>query len=257
VSNACGSAISANTITVTITTSPSTPIISGITSLCEGETLNLSTDSVPGASYNWIGPFGSSVSTQRTVSISGIDVLDAGTYTVTVSVGGCPSAAASQTVVVFPAPPAPIVTVLDDVLTATGFDIQWYLAGQVIPGATNNIHIATESGWYYAVTTEPINGCSAGSDSVFVQLVGIDSYTSAETFAVYPNPADNFVLVDVPQAWEIERAVIIDVAGKVVQVLNPKNIVNPIEISSLAEGLYFIRITTSTSVVQERFVIAR
>ncbi len=62
--------------------------ITGETMLCEGQTLNLSTDIIPDAQYNWTGPNGFS-SDESSISIENITSDMAGTYTLEVILNFC------------------------------------------------------------------------------------------------------------------------------------------------------------------------
>ena len=69
---------------------PATPAISPITSVCIGSTLNITTASVAGATYQWEGPAGLDVSeADPTLSIPNVTATQAGLYTLRVKVGDC------------------------------------------------------------------------------------------------------------------------------------------------------------------------
>ena len=69
-----------------ITTIPDEPVASSNSPVCEGETINLTVDNVPGATYRWTGPTGFDVSEQNP-SIVNATTSNAGAYTVTVTIG--------------------------------------------------------------------------------------------------------------------------------------------------------------------------
>jgi gliding motility-associated-like protein len=85
--------------TVTITTVPAVPSASSNTPVCEGNTINLSTPVVAGATYSWTGPAGFASSAQNPTRSSST-VAMAGTYSVTVSLNGCTSSAGTTDVVI-------------------------------------------------------------------------------------------------------------------------------------------------------------
>jgi uncharacterized repeat protein (TIGR03803 family) len=76
---------------------------------CVGGTISLSTPTVSGATYSWTGPNGFASALQNP-TIASATAANAGTYSVTVTVAGCASAAGDTTVVVNPLPAAPSVT---------------------------------------------------------------------------------------------------------------------------------------------------
>jgi gliding motility-associated-like protein len=96
----------AGTVTVTVNPIPATPAPSSNSPICAGQTLNLSTTAVAGATYSWTGPNGFSSSLQNP-GILNATVAASGTYTLTVTVGGCASAQGTVSVTVNPTPVAP------------------------------------------------------------------------------------------------------------------------------------------------------
>jgi len=103
--NGCTS--SAGNTTVVINSTPATPVASNTGPFCAGGTISLSTSAVTGATYAWTGPNGFT-STQQSPTRLNATAADAGTYSVTVTVNGCTSAAGTTTVVVNTVPtPSP------------------------------------------------------------------------------------------------------------------------------------------------------
>ena len=92
--NSCVS--TTNAITVVVNSAPTVNATNN-GPLCAGSTLNLSTTTGTGYTYSWWGPGGYS-STMQNPSISNVQAINAGTYYVSVSAGGC--TAYDQTVVV-------------------------------------------------------------------------------------------------------------------------------------------------------------
>jgi hypothetical protein len=83
-----------------------TPAVTNNGPVCAGSTLNLTASTVAGASYSWTGPNGFA-STAQNPSITNATTAASGTYSVTATVDGCPSAAATTDVVVNAIPAAP------------------------------------------------------------------------------------------------------------------------------------------------------
>ncbi len=84
---------------LTISAGPSTPAPSNNGPICAGATLQLSTATVPGATYAWTGPNGFASSAQNP-TIPAATPAASGTYNVTVTSGGCTSAAGSTSATV-------------------------------------------------------------------------------------------------------------------------------------------------------------
>ncbi|MCS6905360.1 MAG: fibronectin type III domain-containing protein [Bacteroidia bacterium] len=91
---------------VVVNAAPSTPTVLANTPLCEGEDLNLTTNAIPGATYQWSGPNGFTSTSQLPIRRN-ITSNDAGLYFLTVRVGNCISARpGAVNVVVNPSPGA-------------------------------------------------------------------------------------------------------------------------------------------------------
>src|SRR6185369_2263064 len=95
--NGCASAAGATNVVVNPT--PATPIANNGGPYLEGATIQLSTPTVAGATYSWTGP-NSFTSSLQTPTRSNATTADAGIYSVTITVSGCPSAAGTTNVVV-------------------------------------------------------------------------------------------------------------------------------------------------------------
>jgi CSLREA domain-containing protein len=85
---------------------PATPTASNDGPYCEGGTIQLSTPTVPGATYVWTGPNGFAEQVQNPTRTN-ISTADAGTYAVTITVDGCASDPGTTNVIVNPTPATP------------------------------------------------------------------------------------------------------------------------------------------------------
>lgn len=107
---------------------PAVPVAANNGPVCAGNNLNLTASSATtGVTYNWSGPAGFSSNQQNPV-ISNIQLNRAGTYSVTASLNGCVSAAASTSVVINP---TPVLTATANSPVCVNGSIQ--LNGTVIP----------------------------------------------------------------------------------------------------------------------------
>src|SRR5207302_7822562 len=114
--NGCTSA--AGTTDVVVNPAPATPTASNGGPYCEGATISLSTPTVTGATYAWTGPNGFT-STDQNPTRANATTADAGTYSVTITVEGCPSAAGTTNVVVNATPATPTAAHRDRYVTGT------------------------------------------------------------------------------------------------------------------------------------------
>ncbi|MGA2603464.1 MAG: hypothetical protein ABSG14_04480 [Verrucomicrobiia bacterium] len=102
--NGCTSA--AGSTIATVYAIPATPTAGNNGPICAGGTLTLSTPTVAGATYSWTGPNSFSSSAQNP-SIANATTAASGTYSVTLTVNGCTSAAGSTIATVNAVPGTP------------------------------------------------------------------------------------------------------------------------------------------------------
>lgn len=179
----CGS--TAASIAVRIDTISTPTAVSATPSpLCSGQTLTLSATGLNGATLNWTFPDGGTA-TGSPVVRNNVTTVMAGTYSVTQTLGGCTSSAATASVTINATPAAPtasaspVAVCAGSSLTlsatgAAGATFSWsYPDGGTATGTPvvrNNVTAAM--GGTYSVT-QTVNGCTS---------------TSAGTVAVTVNP---------------------------------------------------------------------
>jgi PKD repeat protein len=173
------------TTTVVVNPLPTTPTATNTGPYCAGGTISLATPTVAGATYAWTGPLTYSSATQNP-TIAAATVAMAGTYSVTVTVGGCASLAGTTTVVVNAAPATPTAT-------NTGP----YCVGSTITLATPTVAGATyawtgPSAYSSAVQNPTRPGATvamAGTYSVTVTVGGCTSLAGTTPVVVNASPA--------------------------------------------------------------------
>src|ERR1051326_298700 len=172
-------------ITVTVCTTPATPTASNGGPYCSGATIQLTTPTVSGATYSWTGPNGFTSSLQNPTR-SNATTADAGTYSVTVTVSGCTSAAGTTNVVVNATPATPNAS----------------NGGPYCEGATISLSTSTVSGATYSWTgpngfTSSLQNptranamtADAGTYSVTVTVDGCTSAAGTTNVVVNATPA--------------------------------------------------------------------
>ena len=111
----CASAPS-DSVHITINAIPSAPTPSSNSAVCEGSTLNLYTDSIPGATYAWTGPLNSGfTSSIRNPAIMQASKIHEGCYSVVVTANGCASPAGVTCVSIKTSPKAPVIQKIDPI----------------------------------------------------------------------------------------------------------------------------------------------
>ena len=91
----------AATATVTVNPAPAAPTAGSNSPVNSGSTLSLSSNTIAGATYNWVGPNGFTSSLEDP-TISSVTTAAAGCYSVTATVNGCTSPTATTCVTVSP-----------------------------------------------------------------------------------------------------------------------------------------------------------
>lgn len=120
---------------------------------------------------------------------------------------------------------------------------QWYDCDskQIISGATSLTYKALTSGNYAVIVS--LNGISDTSDCLEYELLpnGINQLSQTK-YSVYPNPAENFVVIKMSSFIESKKAHIVDLQGKkILEIyLNSKETI--IDLSELNPGMYLMEI---------------
>lgn len=189
-----GSPATSNSITMTVNPTPSTPAPGSNSPICTGATINLTTTAVAGATYSWSGPSAFS-STLQNPTRAGATAAMAGTYSLTVTTGGCTSAAGTVAVVVNPTPLAPTASSNSPVCAGSAIN----LTSSAVAGATYSW--TGPSAFSSAVQNPSIAGATAavaGTYSVTVTVSGCTSPAATASVIVNPLPATPTVTSNSP-----------------------------------------------------------
>src|SRR5690554_6879427 len=179
-------------ITVNVTPAPTAPVISSNSPICVGGTLNLTANTISGATYNWTGPNSYSSSAEDPTR-SPVTAAMAGTYNSYVVVAGCTSAVASTNVTINIPSVAPtsitgtstICSGASTTLTlsggtlGTGATAQWFSGscGGTLVGTGNSITVSPTSNTTYFVR---YNG-TCNTTTCISQAVTVNSNSTAPT----------------------------------------------------------------------------
>jgi hypothetical protein len=118
--------------------------------------------------------------------------------------------------------------------------------------ADNQIFVASSnaSGWYNYFTSASSNVTNGWSSGSYLQLYDPcniithnDQTESIEpVISIYPNPASDKVVIELPVFNEVSSVSIFDHTGRIVLQQDCVSSVFEIDISQLANGMYFIRL---------------
>jgi gliding motility-associated-like protein len=175
---------------------PEAPAITAPTSICEGETLTLSTTNDPTLSYLWTGPNGFS-SSEVSPSINNVSAAQAGTYQLEVKQGLCKSTVRSVFVDVVSTEDIELLAQSDPRLcpgesVTLSFDatdlsnLQWYRNDQLIQGESSSTLTTDQAGIYFvkAINT---SSCTLSSNEISIETIEIESQftLSASSVCMY------------------------------------------------------------------------
>jgi hypothetical protein len=238
------------TDTVNVIVTPLVPLAGPDTTICSGSFVPLYASG--GTSYLWSPGTGLDDPTSQNPVALPINNI---TYTVTISSGAC-IATATVAISTFPAIPTPNIAKSGDTLICSQdpsyVSYQWYFDNNIIPNSTTPVYVATQSGNYNVAVTD-INGCSISVGINISLHVGLPSVSGLSGISVSPNPAtDKLFLSGVP---DNSYLVLFNALGKKVrEIKKHHNSSNSVDVSSLAAGIYFIRVEFGQSRWTAKFV---
>ncbi|MCK6649127.1 MAG: PKD domain-containing protein, partial [Bacteroidia bacterium] len=181
--NGCTSPAATTTAIINNTPNPPIPMINASATpaaICEGGTITLTANNIAGATYAWTGPNGYTAGVRNPPAITNATAANSGTYSLTVTVGGCTSNPATVSIVVNPVPVAPtcpgvsICFGTSATLTATapGPNYEWYDAatgGTLLAStAAYSTPVLTSTTTYYVQSTNA--GCIGPRTAVTVTV---------------------------------------------------------------------------------------
>lgn len=165
-----------------LASAPPTPTITANTPLCIGATLNLQTETVPGATYIWTGP-NDFTSASEDPSIPSVTDAHAGIYSVQVQTGVCKSEVTTKRVDVARLADFTITSnnatntvcngssVTLSVNNQAGHTYQWTLNGANIGGEISTSLVASQQGVYTVVVTNTALSCSTETAGTTVTVL--------------------------------------------------------------------------------------
>jgi hypothetical protein len=256
--NNCSSTSSVITVTVGQTPGEPTLTADGPTTFCEGETVSISTASAVGIVYQWLvdgNPIAGA-------NLNTFTAEESGSYTLQVTnAAGCQNESTPISVLVNPLPTVSLTLSQNTVCINTPIT----LAGGSPVGGTfsglnvnNGVFNAAEAGVYtivYSFTDD--KGCTSAAETAITteDCAGIET-AAVEGFVLYPNPAQESVVIESVAATKVQSISVFDLSGRVVAVdvqrtADHRYVLNT---SSLAAGTYQVAILTDLRTTVRSFV---
>ncbi|MBK9284482.1 MAG: aryl-sulfate sulfotransferase [Sphingobacteriaceae bacterium] len=159
------------------------------------------------------------------------------------TLGSCPQAHRYTTCYLTnPAPAQPSISLVgNDLQSTTGVTYQWYLNGNLISGATNQLYTPAQAGIYVVRTTD-VNGCvyvySPGFQ--YGAPIGIAEQKIDDLIQIYPNPTSGEIFIET-ELKEFEYK-LISITGALIQSGKNEGSVN---LTTYESGLYFLHIISN------------
>lgn len=166
--------------------------------ICPGTCTNFNNASVNATSFLWSFP-GANPSTSVDMNPVNICYNSPGQYDVMLiasNANGIDTLFLPNFITVYPYPAPQGITQIGDTLfsNAGAVSYQWYHDGLLVPGATDYFYVASEGGNYNVVATD-VNGCEVEA-VIFDVVAGLShSYLYNQSVIIYPNPADDFFVI--------------------------------------------------------------
>lgn len=246
--------ISAGAYTLTITDSNNCQLIEAyavssiggpvVTGTHTDASCSTSTDGSIDVTVTGNGPFTYSWTGGSTATSEDLTNLAPGTYTVEVN-GSTPNCPSFGTYIIDGPVYQATASLLNTTLTAdiTGATYQWIncISGTIIAGETNQSYTATANGSYAVIVTD--GQCSDTSDCITINNVGLSDNEELD-FVIFPNPSNGLFFI---QTSESVSYIVYDAFGKIIYTDTFVNGLNNIDLSSEANGVYFLHATLNQS----------
>ncbi len=248
-----------------INLSSSTFFTAAETSICEKFcTSFFDSSSNNPTSWQWFFPGGDpATSTDQNPSLVCYDTP--GLYDVTLittTANGNDTVTLTNYITVNSTPAIPTITQTDNTLTSSpAITYQWQFNNVDIPGATNQLYTVTETGFYTVVISDS-NGC-VNAATLYVVFTETDNVLHDANVSIYPNPSSGKIIVK----WTNNQSLgelsirVVNPLGKKVYTISDKltsdHLIKEIDLSTIAEGIYFIEIKNEDTSVRKKIVLTK
>ncbi len=259
--NSCGSGTS-QTFAVNVDNVPAQPgIISGATSVCEGDVEIYNVPNDTGVTYSWTLPAGWT-GTSTTNSITATVGTTSGTITITPA-NSCGSGQSQTLTVTTEQIPVATFNYVDNSGTVTftntsnpnGTSFFWDFGDGNTSTQENPVHTYANTG-NYDVTLVISNNC--GTDTIISSVSIITNIIDIEETAiiVYPNPTEDVVNIELVNIVGSVEYSLFDITGKTIAkgVVMAGTKTKQINITEFAKGVYNLKLFTGEKVLNYKIV---
>lgn len=208
-----------------------------------------------GFNYQWYfndSPISGATDTSYLVNQSGVY------HVIAINSTGCVSFSDTMTAVYCnPAIVPTISTGTNSLLIAgnvpSSYAVQWYLNSFAINGQTNDSITAMLNGSYTVAITDTF-GCVHTSAAFSVSL-GLDE-TEIVNWNLYPNPANDFVTIELNQNLEVDKIQLLDLAGRVLKEWTWDNTLKmQLDLSEIPDGYFMLQMVKGTRNWSKKLIV--
>jgi hypothetical protein len=172
-----------------------------------------------------------------------------------------------QTVIVNDNPPTPNFWYYNDSIwtSLTGYDLQWYIDGTAISGATESYCPITATGAYSLIATSD-DGCFTESATATYTYEGGNNNSITEidnliqNINLYPNPSKGQINIGFEISSPQNLSIVVEdiIGNKVLDIPLSQahgKVNQTIDISHVAKGLYYVGINMNNHMVRKKIII--
>ena len=243
--NASGSSASVSK-TVTINAIPN--VVTTSTTSCAGQSASVTASGA--TTYLW--------STGGTTAVCTKSPTATTSYTVTGTTNGCSNTAVATINVnqlpTITAPSQTICTGSTATVTATGATTYSWSTGATGP----SILVTPTTATTYTVTGISSSGCSNTSTSTIALKTcgaGISNNATTNLINIYPNPASDFLTINLGVLSGSTTAELYDISGRLVMTQSTDDNTMQLNLAKVANGTYFIKVVNERTVVASKMII--
>ncbi len=223
-------------------------LLSGSSTICEGESVTLTADE-NAASWQWFLD-GEMYSTEASIDATGNGFYEL----IITNNAGCTDT--NQQFVNVSSVDPPTVVLQNEILLGSSADFyQWYINDQVIDGAVEQSYTPTQNGTYTLIITNNM-GCTAASTPFQLTTVSTNTPESLQDIQFFPNPVVQLLQIELANNFSDAISIeLFDASGKRIQELMIDSGLNPsvsLDMSQVASGLYFVKLTNTHGSLVEK-----
>lgn len=240
------------------------PVVSSLNftpndSLCYGDSIKMWALTSGAMSYQWYKDTNAIMDAVDSIYIA----KETGMYYLEATNNhGCRTNSNNLRITFIPYPPKPTFWMTGNTVQTnlTGYDLQWYINGNEINGATGLSYNITQTGSYHVIATN-FFGCETSSDTVQLTYVNaIEENSQIEGMRIYPNPTKGVFNIELNLKFNSDILInIYDIVGKAVysdkSTTFSGNYNKTVDLSNLAKGIYTANITVNNETIRSKIII--